>query len=422
MSSSKNVDVNTESRDDAVVSTVPEWIKPELFVDLLKNTIPGYKDIGSFKVASAVPPGENYATIILRISIEVVLEDDKTVNKSFIMKTLRKSELIKQQVGNVEFFVESEMYKNILPEFEKLYADIGLQVKFGIRAYSLPIKIDHVLLDDLCQQGFKNVNRLLGLDLAHTENVLKKLAQFHAASAVRVATKGMFPAPVMTGIFKSDYREFIEQMTGGMCRSFLANIQCYDGHEAFIKQVQDLQPSLVTKYFALANYVPEDFNVLNHGDSWANNIMFQHDEDGNINDTCFVDYQIPKYGTPAQDLLYFLMSSPNYDIKIRKFDYFIRYYHDHLSENLKLLNYSKKIPTLRELHIDIHKYGIWAFITSIGTLAACLFEPNKDANLENLMSITEEGIALKRKMYSQESYRKNIEIIMPWLLNRGVLE
>lgn len=70
----------------------------------------------------------------------------------------------------------------------------------------------------------------------------------------------------------------------------------------------------------------DQFNVLNHGDLWGNNIMFRYNEEGAADKCLFLDYQAPKYGAPSQDLYYFIILSPAKNIKIQEFDYFIKYY------------------------------------------------------------------------------------------------
>jgi len=72
----------------------------------------------------------------------------------------------------------------------------------------------------------------------------------------------------------------------------------------------------------------EEFNVLNHGDAWINNIIFQYDSEGCLKETYLLDHQNAKYGNPAQDLYYFIMSSAELDIKVDQFDYLIRWYHE----------------------------------------------------------------------------------------------
>lgn len=104
---------------------------------------------------------------------------------------------------------------------------------------------------------------------------------------------------------------------------------------------------------------PNEFNVLNHGDLWVNNIMFQYKEDGSLKETYFIDFQMGRYGSPAQDLLYFLLSSTNLDIKLKHFDYFISFYHQQLIEHLKLLHYKGIKPKLRDIHMALFKYDYW---------------------------------------------------------------
>lgn len=88
-------------------------------------------------------------------------------------------------------------------------------------------------------------------------------------------------------------------------------------------------------------------------------MMFSHNEVGKVKETILVDYQMPKYGTVAQDLLYFLLSSTRLEDKLSKFDYYIKFYHDKLVEHLKILNYTETIPSLREIHSTLFKYGFW---------------------------------------------------------------
>lgn len=88
-------------------------------------------------------------------------------------------------------------------------------------------------------------------------------------------------------------------------------------------------------------------------------MMFSHDSFGNIKEIYMVDFQIPKYGSVAQDLYYFLMSSTKLEDKVNKFDYYIKFYHESLAEHLKLLKYAKAVPTLRQLHVLLIKNGFW---------------------------------------------------------------
>lgn len=111
----------------------------------------------------------------------------------------------------------------------------------------------------------------------------------------------------------------------------------------------------------------KEFNVLNHGDCWNFNIMFLYDAFGKIKETLFVDFQVCKYGSPANDLYYLILSSAAPDIKINKFDFLIRYYFDNLIENLKLLQYHRPLPKLKNLQAALFRNGLAGKLKNLKT-------------------------------------------------------
>lgn len=93
------------------------------------------------------------------------------------------------------------------------------------------------------------------------------------------------------------------------------------------------------------------------GDAWTNNLLFKLDENGVATDMQFIDFQLSFWSSPANDLLYFFVSSVADDTKIDHFDDLIECYHTELTKTLKKLNYDQHIPTLAELHIDLLEKG-----------------------------------------------------------------
>lgn len=273
------------------------------------------------------------------------------------------------------FDVERGMYLEIVPELEQLYRDVGVEVKFGARAYEIPASDYYVLLEDLKPRGFQNANRLEGLDQAHTESALRKFAQWHAATAVRVELKGPYPEKYTKGFLNND--DIVDAFCNRSVKIFLDHVHLVKGYEPYVNDLVSpidkcaftflINPStqriisekLLDIVKDMNDVKPDDFNALNHGDGWSNNIMFQYNESKGITETYFVDLQLPKWGTVTQDLYYFLLSSTQLDIKTSKFDYFIWFYHSELVKHLKLLNYSKPLPTLRSIRDDLAKYNGW---------------------------------------------------------------
>ncbi|EDW98759.1 uncharacterized protein LOC6538525 [Drosophila yakuba] len=403
---------------------IPDWVTAELFEDVLKSSVDGYSKVRNFKPVIGSAAGDNYATVMLRVNIEVELQDGTTKEVSYMVKLPHQQEIYKEIMKHTDIFeIERTMYNLVVPEMEALYKAAGVEVTFGAKSYELKnAQTDHIALEDLCIKGFKNANRLDGLDQAHTERVLRKLAQWHAATAVRVATKGQYPEIVLRGFFKEENRAMMNDMIDGMGQVFLKCCATYEGNEAYIEKIKALKPAIIDELFKMCVIDPTEFNALNHGDSWSNNIMFQYDESGKIKEVYMVDFQVSKYGTVAQDLFYFLISSTKLEDKLSKFDYYIKVYHDNLVEHLKILKYSKPLPSLRDIHKSLLKYGTFAYSVATGVMAAVLLDPTENASLENFVGDSAEGVDFQTKMYNNPRYRKHMQVILPWLLNRGALD
>lgn len=132
----------------------------------------------------------------------------------------------------------------------------------------------------------------------------------------------------------------------------------------------------------------DEFRCLNHGDFHCNNIMFQYDDEGKIKETKFIDLQMSRYCSPAQDLIYILLSSVSIELKISKFDYFIGFYHRQLIENLKLLRYPKTLPTLRSIHVAIINHIDWGNIAHLNCLGKCFADHNFTFSISSYITAT----------------------------------
>ncbi|XP_018804371.1 PREDICTED: uncharacterized protein LOC108978500 [Bactrocera latifrons] len=400
---------------------LPEWLKAELFADLLQQNVPNFKRITNFIAEIWEGAGENYGNVLASVNLDAELEDGKIQNFSYVIKLPIDS--VQEFMANYHNIIDTEnaIYKDVIPEIEQMYRDAGVDLKFGTKYFDLktPSKYGVVLMEDLRPHGFKNVNRLEGFDVEHTKAALKKLAQWHAASAVRVETKGQYPKVVTDGIFNEGMLTMIELMAELTMPLYLECVRTYEGHEEYYDSLQRSHEYFAEELRPLLENDPNEFNVLNHGDFWANNVMFQYDDAGKVKETYFVDFQLTRYGSPMIDLYTLLLTSTSLDVKLKYFDYFIKYYHDNLIEYLTLLKYPKKLPTLKEIHIAMLKYGIFAVNLVVSHLSLVLLESKGGANITNLMGMTEEGMALKKVMYTNSRYRKHIEVLLPWLYNRG---
>lgn len=147
-------------------------------------------------------------------------------------------------------------------------------------------------------------------------------------------------------------------MFGTMFEELKLTVSTLEGCEKFHEKiVQWDMMKLMMVFMAIAEPMRSGFKVLNHGDGWINNMMFKSDEDGQFIEAKMIDFQLSFWGSPANDLLYFFVSSVADDVKTERFDDLIEVYHQELLDSLRKLNYDQHIPTLSELQIDLLEKG-----------------------------------------------------------------
>ncbi|XP_046810648.1 uncharacterized protein LOC111676960 [Lucilia cuprina] len=410
---------------NADTESLPSWINKEYFTEFLKQNLKDFQSLQTFSVKKSTKSGENYASNLMRIKLEVILDDNSSKTLNYILKTPLPS-------GESEFIdhlwslfpKEIAVYREILPRFENLYRKQGVNITFAPKYFILPktegLDENALILEDLSYLGFSLQDRLVGLNMEYTEIVLKKLAEFHAVSARYVEVYGSYEPMFEQHMFSEDTRTLYENVKIDYYYDYIKE---YKGHGEYI----DLIPKLLDNYLdlsiAASTTNPQDFNVLNHGDFWLNNVMFQHSKD-QIQETYFIDFQLCKYGSPALDLYMFLLSATQLDIKLKYFDYFISFYHEHLKKQLQILKYSGKIPSLKELHIDLLKYGYIGFATLFNGLSMCLYEPKSEAecNMDLLMHDSPEAEEYRKSLFLNDTFKEHAEQILPWLARRGLLE
>lgn len=164
------------------------------------------------------------------------------------------------------------MYHSIIPKFETLYTQVGSDIKFAPNAYQFDrdIGVDYILLEDLRPRGYKNANRIKGLDLEHTKHVLQKLAEFHAASACYVEHFGMFPEEFTVGFYSKNNTELLKQFNSSS--AFLAQLKKWKNGQAFyeklvssrlnIKYIFALRTSIYTEILLISRLLLLIFNSM----------------------------------------------------------------------------------------------------------------------------------------------------------------
>ncbi|TMW53363.1 hypothetical protein DOY81_001567 [Sarcophaga bullata] len=413
---------NTDIVQNTSFKDVPNWLNEHLFEEFLEKDFPSFLEIIKFEIKPAVSTGENYMTIMLRVLIDLQLKDNTILATTYMVKIKPKPEKLRTMIREWKiFFKEHNTYTQYIPAFENYYRKAGFEIKLAPRLLEptqCHINDDYLILEDLRSRGFKNFNRHLGLDLKHTEAVLKKLAQFHAASAQYFQENGAYHV-LYDKCLSCEVDRFVahRQKMSDIFRKHLGLYGNLEYLETKLKIYSETQPD---PFQLKSNWKTNKFNVLNHGDCWSNNIMFQYDQHGQLKDINFIDFQMSRCGSPAQDLIYFLLSSTSLEIKLKHFDYFIHYYHEQLIVHLNLLEYKGDLPSLRDIHVELFKHDYWVYPTVTALMPIVLCESRDDANVDTL--INEDNDEFKQAMYSNDLYVRNMHLLLPWLDNRGAFD
>lgn len=340
------------------IDNVNEWLNEKFFIDVIRSHLKlepeDYRFVSVFS-ERATKPGDNFLSILFRS--KVVLEKNGEVQPLvYIVKAMITNEFNADVMKNTGAFPkEQKMYSDIIPAFEKLYREeAGIDFKFGPEFYyatNAPTSI--IVMEDLTLHQMADKRRCL--DMAQTKLALSWLAKFHAASMVHGDSVESFGDGFGSGIYTMKTESFFQPYISGLIDKFIEMLTKMPNGWKYAEKVEKWRGIMYETLCKLLEYDPNAFNVLNHGDPWSNNLMYIYDRKFHPIDLKFVDYQLCFYGSVAHDVYYFMISSWNCDIKVKRFDELIGYYHGELVFNLNMLNFAGKIPTLRDLEAELER-------------------------------------------------------------------
>lgn len=204
------------------------------------------------------------------------------------------------------------------------------------------------------------------------------------------------------------------------------------------------QANHISVYHIPLNTDTDPFQVLNHGDTWVNNILFKrnneqpidlkfvsnsHDRLQHLLNKVFlylqIDYQLSFYTSPGYDLSYFLMMSPDYETRETKQETLLEDYRLEFNQKLKEYNYRKDFYLSEELLDKVMKHkSIYAFNMML-TVFPATTRKSSDFAGENTTAMfvneKERGRAM-REIFANERLVKYMKLELKKFNRMGVLD
>ncbi|KAG5680641.1 hypothetical protein PVAND_010135 [Polypedilum vanderplanki] len=327
----------------------------------LKNLIEehyGQKEV-KIKTYTVEPPSE-YGSAYTRASINRVFVKYSAIGNNediitFVTKVKpTKGELSDEFKLSGDFTKEIQVYKNVLPAFQKALKKVGEKIDFTPNVVSIfTSPTDGIIFEEVTNRGYHIQFEKTGLTFEQSIQALHKLGKFHAVSAVLMQESSIDLERFAKGTFHNDWKSKMEYFNEAY-RMIVDNANGLGIDSAIQQKLRDFSTRAIPKVIEDYTSAIKGFRVLNHGDFFTKNIFFKY-KGNDLVDVLFVDFQNAVIGTPLIDLFYFLTTSVAVNVLASSRDELIYAYHESLSKTLETFGYNGTAPTLNEIQVEMLK-------------------------------------------------------------------
>uniref|UniRef100_A0A0A1XID2 Ribonuclease T n=1 Tax=Zeugodacus cucurbitae TaxID=28588 RepID=A0A0A1XID2_ZEUCU len=269
---------------------------------------------------------------------------------------------------------ELVMFKHVLPHVRRILSEVTfyhyqvpetdhrtlLTKMFADCLFCERGKNEVFVLEDLKASNYKKVDHRKGLDLELSRAVMRKLADFHAATMIYLntypsAAATLFPSTFANGI--SPISRHAAKVFEGM-RTAIKLVEQWTGFGGIAASMRIWLENCNERLTQVLQTERCRFQVITHGELWAKNILMRMSQKycvGELRDAAFVDFQLSFVGSCGYDLNVFLNTSVQLEVlKAHRYE-LLRYYYDRLTETLKYLNWEEeKIPSWETVMSEVY--------------------------------------------------------------------
>ncbi|XP_046812769.1 uncharacterized protein LOC124421539 [Vespa crabro] len=343
--------METEQKEQIEIKEITLYQLEPLLRSMLGNEL----IVENYTSNTFLPPGENYGSTIL--AIDAVIKREKNAEREdlhMIAKMAPPTEF-QRRVFNSPFTFKKEifMYERLLPYYRLMEKEFGVDENelFDVipKYYGSRLSLDPekdfddnavILLENLKIRDYYTGKREIGVDLDHSKLAVRAMARFHALG---IAMKHNKPdeyniireASKCPELIKDGFTEFYIPILKKLEENPATRIY-YDRCAVILKDVTFFEEWLAEP--------KGEWGTIVHKDFWVNNMMFHRDQNGHVDDVKFIDFQNYMYSNPVGELLFFLHSSTDDNVRANNLD------------ELTDLYYEIFISVLLKMKCDIKPY------------------------------------------------------------------
>ncbi|ODM91728.1 hypothetical protein Ocin01_14956 [Orchesella cincta] len=447
----------------------------------LIESITGCKVL-SHIVEDGSKPGDNYMSVLYSVSAEVIPPGGSEADKEtrhYLLKCYpghpaRQAYLNKSNIFNNELSFYTVWVKELV-EFQT--RDVGLSkdkvivpafppcvggktVNFKdcepealTKVYS-PLDNFIMMVDLRKTWGFTMAERTKGFDPEHVELAFTELATIHALSWAyrnRVEYDLIKKFPFLQVDFEEEEMQMWKNIiysSIGTAVSTMDSVLGEGNHlsksteafrevvmkiiEYFIDQTEGAEHALwelhrdPPKDLVEASVGEKPWRIISHGDSWCNNMLFQHNKvTKKAERIMLVDFQLTRDACPTADLVYLVYTSTTLEYRKAHLDEALQLYHDRFNEVCSLMG----VETLPDFNMTslkrrFHRSKLMGYMMATIGLPIMLIQKGEEINLEDFdQNVNIEEMmtqAFGNKNEGQE-YKKRIIDVAQELYDDGVI-
>lgn len=329
-------------------------------------------------------------------------------------------------VKNNIFPREIQAYSEFLFEAEKLLISVNDDTKFAPKCLHTAFEPKNLLVfEDMKEKGYKAFQRNHQLSLEQALPIVVKLAKLHATSAVLFEKNPsimelFLEASISTNPQRQDFLVHYENCARTL--GLVAEQEWTNEWKEISEKLKVLSKKIVQKGCKLYLRDDNSFNVFNHNDLWIPNVLFKFNEDESVQDILFVDFQLSCFGSPGLDLNFFLYGSLDEETRISSTKNLIKIYHQNLSETLAKLQYSKPIPNLHEIHVELLKTGFNGVLAALAEVPLLIIEQSDNLQMDLLLAASPEAETFRYSLFNNPKYTTFIQTLLVEFDSFGYLD